>query len=173
MELHNSRKIEFRHFSSPSASFALCPDVQREGHAAQVAVGGWIIDDALPVQFALNLEVRVVLHPCKTYRHHRRGVVYLRDTRDRGLSSSINNISCIIFYRSGLSRVWASRSMDNTWVQRSFGEKTGFLPKLLEVLSVKKVLHFLFQCHFFPKLWCTYFTLTAQVTLMGVPWPGK
>lgn len=57
-------------------------DVEGEGHAAQVAVSGWIVDDALPVQFALYLDVSVVLQSWKTHSHHRRGVVYLRSRHD-------------------------------------------------------------------------------------------
>lgn len=60
-----------------ATSPALRSDVQGEGHTAQVAVSWWTINDALPVQFALHLEVSVVLHPGKTHRHHRGGVVYL------------------------------------------------------------------------------------------------
>lgn len=76
-ELHISRKAEFCHYMFFSSLSSLCPDVQGEGDAAQVAVSGRVVDDALPVEFALNLEVSVVLHSCETHRHHRRGVVHL------------------------------------------------------------------------------------------------
>lgn len=103
-------------FSSSSPLRALCPHVQGEGDAAQVAVRGRVVDDALPVQLALDLEVSVVLHPCETHRHHRRGVVDLRQTcgDELGVSSGpqTHRLRCV--YRGGHSRVGASRSMDNT-----------------------------------------------------------
>lgn len=42
--------------------FALRSDIQGEGHTAQVAVSGGIVDDALSIQLALYLDVSVVLH---------------------------------------------------------------------------------------------------------------
>lgn len=46
-------------------------NLQGEGHASQVAVSLRIVDDSLSVQFALHLDVSVVLHSCKTHSHHR------------------------------------------------------------------------------------------------------
>lgn len=58
--------------------------VHGKGHAAQVAVSGGIINDALPVQFALHLEVSVIVNACETHSHNGGRVVYLwcgQDTR--------------------------------------------------------------------------------------------
>lgn len=57
--------------------------VHGKGHAAQVAVSGWIINDALPVQFALHLEVSVIVNSGETHRHHWGRVVYLWCGHDR------------------------------------------------------------------------------------------
>lgn len=92
-KLHISCKIIVVHFPAslsqehPAGSviFALRSDIQGEGHTAQVAVSGWIINDTLPVQFALYLDVSVVLHSCKTHGHHRCRVVYLWQKRRKGL----------------------------------------------------------------------------------------
>lgn len=50
-----------REHPAGSDIFASRSDIQGEGHAAQVAVGGRVVDDALSVQFALDLDVSVVL----------------------------------------------------------------------------------------------------------------
>lgn len=64
-------------------TLVLCAYVHGEGHAAQVAVSGRIINDALPVQFALHLEVSVVVNSSKTHGHHWGRVVYLWCGHDR------------------------------------------------------------------------------------------
>jgi len=48
--------------SHSMGSFCLCSYIQGEGNTAQVAVSGRIIDDALAIEFALYLDVSVVLH---------------------------------------------------------------------------------------------------------------
>lgn len=93
--------MESRISASPaffSSLPALCPDVQGEGDAAQVAVGGGVVDDAVPVQLALNLEVSVVLHSCEPHGHHRRGVVYLWERKGGGGSARAphTHISCLL-----------------------------------------------------------------------------
>lgn len=64
-------------------TFALRSDLQGEGHAAQVAVSGRIVNDALSVQFALYLDVSALLHARKTYSHDWWRVVYLREERQK------------------------------------------------------------------------------------------
>lgn len=134
-KLHISWKIMLQkkffslvHFSclivmgaSGSDIFALRSDIQGEGHTAQVAVSGWIVNDALSIQFALYLDVSVVLHSCKTHSHHRWRVVYM----------------------SELPIVWI-------------------------VLQVKKACRKKLELS--QGFWRS---LTPQVTLIGLPWPGK
>ena len=59
-------------------------DVQSEGDGAQVAVGRGVVDDSLAVEFALYIDMSVVLHACKTNRHHWGRVVHLRHRRQKG-----------------------------------------------------------------------------------------
>lgn len=61
----------------------LCADLQSEGDGPQVAVGRGVVDDALAVEFALYADVSVVMHACKTNRHHRGRVVHLEDGERR------------------------------------------------------------------------------------------
>lgn len=51
--------------------------IHGKGHAAQVAVSWRIINDALPVQFAMHLEVSVIVNSGETHSHDRGRVVYL------------------------------------------------------------------------------------------------
>lgn len=55
----------------------LCSYVHGKGHAAQVAVSWRIVNDAFPVQFALYLEVNVIVNAGKAHRHDWDRVVYL------------------------------------------------------------------------------------------------
>lgn len=56
--------------SVSSDGLALCSYHQREGHTAQVAVSGGVINDAFSVEFALYLKGSVVLHGGKTDSHN-------------------------------------------------------------------------------------------------------
>lgn len=78
-----------------TSSDTLCSDVHGEGHAAQVAVGGRIVNDALPIQFALYLDVSVIVHSCKTHSHHWWGVVDLRSKHDRCHFRLIAHYICV------------------------------------------------------------------------------
>ena len=88
------------------AQFAECPDrrplrsdVQSEGDGAQVAVGRGVVDDALAVEFALYIDMSVVLHACKTNSYHGGGVVYLRPQKTKGFQTTCLTLkSGFVFY---------------------------------------------------------------------------
>lgn len=108
--------------------------VHGKGHAAKVAVSGWIINDALPVQFALHLEVSVIVNSGETHRHHWGRVVYLWCGHDRRWLHTSRAESKRSHHES-YSHVWASHSKDSTSGQMCSQGKTGALPTPREVLS--------------------------------------
>ena len=166
-----------------AASSPLRSDFQGEGHAAQVAVGGWIVDDALPVQFALYLDVSVVLQSCKTHSHHRRGVVYLRGRDMTGVTSVSACHSSFFFFpltdetlthMSGFPVVWIVLQVKN-----AFRKKLDFSQSLWRsfLKDEEVTLDIILLARRWDKIITMtslrYCTFTPQVTFIGLPLPGK
>lgn len=212
-KLHILWKIHFQHHfflvyfpasssqEPPAGSdiFALCSNVHGEGHAAQVAVSGRIVNDALPIQFALYLDVSVIVHSCKTHSHHRWGVVDLRLKHDRRYFRLIRHSVCVCMsqlllkmthtHMSELPIVWIvvqvkcalRKKLDfSQSIWRSFlkdEEEVMFLwPAIVSLTPLWQLFYWhiaAIKGHVGKKSVDSYCTLTSQVTFIGLPWPGK